>query len=123
MNTTGFSDDQKHALVDLLIVGMYADGNLASDEDACLQHLLESFQLPSDYDRQKLLDASFTRVNHLAGTASGVRAYIGQLAARFPTTDLKRKAVDDLEEILKSDDRFTGEELNLLAVVKEIFGV
>ena len=123
MNTTGFSDDQKHALVDLLIVGMYADGNLASGEDACLQSLLECFQLPSDYDRQKLLDASFTRVSRLAGTAAGVRAYIGQLAARFPTADLKRKAVDDLEEILKSDDRFTGEELNLLAVVKEVFGV
>jgi len=60
MNLAGFTEEQKQALLDLLIVGMYADHNLASAEDERVEHLLDTFEFPSDYEGDRFSDAAFT---------------------------------------------------------------
>src|SRR5579863_7237134 len=62
MNVTGFNQDQKQALLDLLILGMYADHKLTSNKDARIDQLVDSFTFPSDYERDQFSDAAFTRV-------------------------------------------------------------
>jgi len=47
MNITEFTQEQKQALFDLLVVGMYADCNLASAEDDRGQKVLDAFQFGS----------------------------------------------------------------------------
>ena len=61
MNLTGFSQDQMQALLDLLIIGMYVDHNLASSEDSRIEQLLDAFKFSSDYERDNFSDAAFTR--------------------------------------------------------------
>ena len=123
MNLQGFTELQKQALLDLLVLGMYSDRHLASAEDDRLERLLASFQFPTDYARQQFVDASFTRVRQRPITAEGVRAFVGELAALFPDQATRLLAVEALENLLASDQRVTEEETRFGAVVKEVFGV
>ena len=48
MNLTGFTDQQKQTLLDLLVIGMYADGNLAEAEEAKIEDVLDTIKFPSE---------------------------------------------------------------------------
>ena len=121
MNITGFTQEQKQALLDLLIIGMYADHNLASAEDARIDELLATFQFPSDYERQRFSDAAFTRVSRESASPGAIRASVKELAGHFPTREVRRRAYDVLDGLITSDDRVTSEESQLLSVTRELF--
>ena len=121
MNLTGFNDEQKQTLLDLLVIGMYADGNLADAEDAEIKLVLDAMKFSSDSARDQFLDASFTRVRQHLGSPPATRAFVADIARHFPTPDLRQKAYDDLEELLSSDTKVVDKESQLLAIVKEEF--
>lgn len=121
MKIKGFSEPQSQALMDLLVLGMYADHNLASAEDACVQRLLDRFEFKSDYDRQQFCDSAFTRVNRHSGSLDAIRAHAIELAAQFATKPAKSSAYDMLDDLLTSDGRVTSEESKLLAAVRGAF--
>jgi hypothetical protein len=62
IDLTGFTGAQQHALFDLLILAMYADGQLTSIEDEQLQELLGSMGFTEESDRQREFDAAVTRI-------------------------------------------------------------
>jgi len=105
----------------LLIIGMYADHNLASAEDARVEQLLDTFQFASEYERDKFSDAAFTRASRQSGSPEAIRAYVGQVASHFPTREVRQRAYDILDGLLTSDGRVTSEESKLLSATKEIF--
>jgi len=119
---TGFNEVQKQALLDLLVVGMYADHHLASAEDDCIQQRLARFQFASDYECRRVADASFARASRHANSPEAIREYVTQLASHFTTPNLKRSVYDTLEELLTSDGRVTSEESQLLTALWEAFG-
>ncbi len=121
MNTTGFTPEQKQALLDLLIIGMYADHNLASAEDSRIEELLAAFNFSSDYDRQEFSDGAFTRVSRESASPDAIRASVKQLAGHFPTRELRRRAYDILNDLITSDGHVTSEESKLLSVSRELF--
>jgi hypothetical protein len=121
MKTTGFTETQKQSLLDLLIIGMYADHNLTSAENACVVRLLDTFQFSSDYERKQFCDAAFTRASRHTGSPEAIRAYVTQVAGNFPTRDLRRGVYDTLSILLTNDGRITTEESQLLGTVREIF--
>jgi hypothetical protein len=122
MKIKGFSEPQSQALMDLLVLGMYADHNLASAEDVCVQRLLDRFEFQSDYERQQFCDGAFTRVSRHTGSLETIRAQAIELAAQFTTKAAQRSAYDMLDDLLTSDGRLTSEESKLLAAIKEAFG-
>jgi hypothetical protein len=101
---------------------MYADHNLTSAEDACVQRLLDTFQFRSDVDRQGFSDAAFTRTSRHTGSLDAIVAYATQLTSNFTTAAEKRAAYDMLNNLLASDGSVTIEESKLLGVVKKAFG-
>ena len=119
MNTKGLSDGQKAALIDLLILGMYQDGHIAAAEDARVNLLLASLNLPTDYARQQFLDASFGRANQHQGTAESVRNAVFHCASHFKSEPQRRQALDTLAELLASDSKVTNEENTFLVMVEE----
>lgn len=121
MNLTGFNDQQKQTLLDLLVIGMYADGNLADAEDAKIEGVLDTINFPSDSARDKFIDASFTRARQHFGSPQATREFVADIAKHFPTPDIRRKAYNDLEELLSSDNKVVEKESQLLAIVKEEF--
>ena len=121
MNITGFTQEQKQSLLDLLIIGMYADHNLASAEEAEIDQLLDTFTFPSDYERDKFSDAAFTRASRQSGSPEAIRAYVSQIAIHFPTREIRRRAYDILDDLLTSDGKVTSEESKLLTAARDIF--
>jgi hypothetical protein len=97
------------------------DSNLASVEDDRIQKVLDASEFQSDYERQSFSDAAFTRASRQAGSLEMIRAYVTQLASHFPTSDIRRRAYDILEELLTSDGRVTSEESQLLLAAREVF--
>ena len=121
MNITGFTQEQKQALLDLLLIGMYADHNLASAEDQRIQQLLDTFQFPSEYEREKYSDAAFTRASRQSASPEAIRAYVSQIVGHFPNREIRQRAYGILDELLTSDSKVTSEESELLKATKDIF--
>ena len=119
MNTKGFSDEQKAALLDLLVLGMYQDGHIAAAEDERVQLLVKSFDLESDYVRQQFTDASFGRVSKQQRTPEAVRSAVFNYDSTFKDSRQRRQALDALAELLASDNRVTNEENRFLVMVEE----
>jgi uncharacterized tellurite resistance protein B-like protein len=118
---TTLTNAQKQALVDLLVLGMYADHRLASAEDDYLQRLLDTFQFSSDYERQGFVDAAFTRASRRSQSPEAIRSYVAQLAANFLSTQEGQIVYDTLEELVTSDGGPTAEERQMLSAVKQAF--
>jgi hypothetical protein len=121
MNLTEFTDQQKQALVDLLVLGMYADGNLDFIEDEKARRVLETIQFPSDGDQQRFLDASFARARKYNVSPEATRQYVTQIAKNFSTPAIRRQVYSALEDSLSSDRRLADQECQLLVIVSEEF--
>ena len=121
MNLIGFNDEQKQTLLDLLIIGMYADGNLADAEDAKIEGVLNAIKFSSESVRDQFIDASFTRARQHLGSPQATRGFVADIARHFPTQEIRQKAYADLEELLSSDNKVVDKESQLLAIVKEEF--
>ena len=121
MNLTGFTDQQKQTLLDLLVIGMYADGNLADAENAKIEAVLDTIKFPSESARERYVDASIARARQHLGAPQSTRDFVSDIAKHFPTSDIRRKACADLEELLSSDSKVVEKENQLLAIVKEEF--
>ena len=120
MNLTGFNDQQKQTLLDLLVIGMYANGNLADAKETKVESVLNTIKFPSDSARERFLDACFTRARQHLGSPQLTRDFVAEIASHFPTQDIRQKAYSDLEDLLSSD-KDTQKDSQLLAIVKEEF--
>jgi len=121
MDLTGFTEQQKQVLMDLLVLGMYQDGNLASVEDKRIGELLDTIEFPSDDARDRFADASFTRIRQCGSSPEAVRSFVSRIAKNFDTPDLRRRAFNLLESLLQSDNSVAEQEKRLLDVVREEF--
>jgi len=119
MDLKSLNEAQREALLDLLILGMYSDGHLAAAEDTQLRQLLGKMGLDSEYDRDRALDASATRVRKIATTSEAARGHADSLVQVFAARDQRRLVYDALNEFLASDEQITAPERNFAAMVCE----
>lgn len=119
MNLSAFSDIQRQALLDLTMLAMYADGNLAAVEDERIGELLATYGCVSDYERTKQYDASIARVRRHSVSTDAGRAYATLLARQFTTTEQRRQVLEVLDDLLVSDRTVTAQECGFLAAVRE----
>jgi len=121
MDLSGFNDQQKRILLDLLVIGMYANGNLADTKEAKIEGVLNTINFPSDSEREHFMDASFTRARQHLGSPQLTRGFVADIASHFPTPNIRQKAYNDLEDLLSSDTKGLDKDSQLLAIVKEEF--
>ena len=62
MDLNAFNPRERQALLDIFVLGMYADGHLASAEDAQARRLLAAMGHETLDDRNRELDAAITRI-------------------------------------------------------------
>src|SRR4051812_47525028 len=103
MDFKQFTDLQKRALFDLLVLGMYADGNLDLIEDEKARRVLDAIEFSSDGERQRFMDDSFTRARKHGASIEASRRYVVSIAKHFPTLEVRRQAYSALEDSLSSD--------------------
>jgi hypothetical protein len=121
MDLTDFTQPQQQALLDLLVLAMYADGHLTSAEDQSVQRVLTAMGFESEYDHQRQFDASVTRVRQHSQSAEAAEAHAVELARNFTTDAHRRRVYDLLDGLMGSDSRVSGEERRFLSVIGGIF--
>lgn len=119
MNIENFSEPQQQALLDLVILAMYADGHLAKLEDGRVHLLLGSLGFTTKFERDQQYDAAVTRVSRHSLTAVAARGHAATLAALFTTREQRQRVQEILDEIVITDSHVSLEENNLLSVVRE----
>src|SRR5580698_9954354 len=102
MNLSGFNDQQKQTLLDLLVIGMYANGNLADAKESKVEGVLNSINFSTESAREQFMDACFTRARQHLGSPQLTRGFVSDIAMHFPTPDIRQKAYNDLEDLLSS---------------------
>jgi uncharacterized tellurite resistance protein B-like protein len=123
MNITNFSIQQREALLDLLVLAMYADGHLDLVEDTQLERLLAAMGFETDYDRQKQLDASVTRIRQYSVSAELARSHAVQLAKNFSAAEERAEVCRLLEQQINSDNKVAPAEHQLLSAIRASFGL
>ncbi|SRR5581483_2462890 len=121
MNLNEFTKEQRQALLDLLILAMYTDGNLASVEEARVKEVLTSMGWTTDYDRNREFDAAVTRIRQHAQTAELARACAAKLAQYFTVPEQRNRVYGIVSELTALDGQVSPEEGKFLAVVREVF--
>jgi uncharacterized membrane protein YebE (DUF533 family) len=119
MNLTNLNDAQQQAFLDLVVLAMYADGHLASAENARVQQLLEAMGTASDYDRNWLFDAAVARVRKHADTPASLRSHAASLAQSFATPEQRKQANEILTDLFGSEQLMSPRERDFLAVVRQ----
>ncbi len=119
MNLKTLNEQQRGALLDLLVLGMYSDGHLAVAEDAEVRQLLGDMGFDADSDRDREIDAAVTRVRKHTSSAESAREYATGLAQAFQVRDQRRQVQERLNDLLASDKKVTAVEKSFAAVVVE----
>ena len=123
MNLKTLSEPQRRALLDLLVLGMYADAHLAAAEDSDVRQLLGEMGFDTDSDRDREIDAAVSRIRRHTSSVEAARERATELALAFPAKDQRRQVHELLDELLASDNTVTESEKSFAAVVGEALRV
>ncbi len=120
-NLPDFTEVQRQAFLDLLLLAIYADGHLTSFEDARVERLLTALGWTDAYDRQQQFDASVTRVRPYAEVPERARTHAVALARSFTSREQRLKVYAALEEVISSDGHITSFERQFLELIRGTF--
>jgi hypothetical protein len=110
---------QRESLVDLLLLGMFADGSLKVSDDQKLRSVIEeigweSYQTPDLY-----FQSAIAKARDAADTEAGTRARLRRINEGLASDDVRELALERLERFLSLDGRPALEESKFLELAKE----
>ena len=115
MDLAAFSAAQQRALLDLLILAMYADGQLTTVEDEQLQKLLTAFGHTEEFNRQREFDAAVTRVRPFVQSIQKAKEQALLLAEAFTSRSQQKQVYQAVQQIMTSDQHVSSWESTLLS--------
>jgi hypothetical protein len=94
---------QREAVVDLLLLGMFADGSLKASQDQKLLSVIsqigwQSYQTPDLY-----LQSAIAKARDASDTEEGTRFRLRKIGESLETQELRQRALDYLAEFLAVD--------------------
>jgi hypothetical protein len=109
---------QREALVDLLLLGMFADGSLKVSDDQKLLSVIEeigweSYQTPDLY-----FQSAIAKARDAADTESGTLARLKKIRDSLASDEIRQQAIERLEKFLSLDGRPGVEESKFLELAK-----
>ena len=113
---------QTNAILDLLVLGMYADGHLALGEDERLHDFLHRQGIASEDERRQNIGEAVTRVERPGGDETARRRRLAELAARLDTPAARSLALSTLERLLCVDEKYPPGEEHFWNEVRRAFG-
>jgi uncharacterized tellurite resistance protein B-like protein len=112
------SQTAREALLDMLILGAFADGTRSVAESDVIQKVLAAFTFKSEQERRQFSDAASARARSHARPAQQMKSYAAELMPRFDTLDRRRAMLALLNDVVTADGVTTDEERQLLAIAK-----
>ena len=109
---------QREALVDLLLLGMFADGSLKVSDDQKLLSVIEeigwqSYQTPDLY-----FQSAIAKAREASDTVEGTKVRLRKISEGLASDDIRQLAIQRLEKFL-SDGAPGCEESKFLELAKE----
>jgi hypothetical protein len=109
---------QREALVDLLLLGMFADGSLKVSDDQKLLSVIEeigweSYQTPDLY-----FQSAIAKARDAADTEPGTLARLKKIRDSLASDEIRQQAIERLEKFLSLDGRPGVEESKFLELAK-----
>jgi hypothetical protein len=112
---------QTNAILDLLVLGMYADGHLAMVEDERLHEFLKRQGIETEDERRRNIGEAITRMEHHAGNAATRHQQLAELAARLDAPAARSLALSTLERLLCVDEKYPRGEEHFWTEVRKVF--
>ena len=109
---------QQGALLEILILAMYADGHLDLGEDARLDRVLTTMGVDTEYDRDRVLDETITRLREYSQNPQSARAHAVQLAQAFTDPEQCRGLYQLIEQQVNSDSSVVPAEHEFLSAMR-----
>ena len=114
---------QREALVDLLLLGMFADRNLKVSEDQRILSLIQeigwqSYQAPDLY-----FQAAIAKVRDASDTDARTRYRLHKISEALGDAETRAMALSHLAKFLALDGAVDLDEENLLKAAKTEFGI
>ena len=98
---------------------MYSDGRLDLEEDARLNRVLTTMGITTEYDRDRILDDSITRLREYSQNSQVARTRAIQLAQSFTDPEQCRGVYQLLEQQMNSDNSVVPNEQEFLSDVRK----
>jgi hypothetical protein len=105
----GFTQPQREAIVDLLLIAIYEDGRIAWQEDAMIDRQLDAFVWESGTDPHTYLNAATARVREAITTVTGRDRLLADISSRLDSAAARGKALELLAMVLDTDGRSSDE--------------
>ena len=119
---SGISQAQREAMVDLCLLGMYADAKLTLDEQDFLGSELDSLPWESGISLSSYLQRATSKVREAKTDAKSEKALLQDISARLGDDDFKQAAVEALQKLLASDG-MVQQESKFMAEVTRAIGI
>lgn len=120
MNAKELTPEQRRALLELLVFGMYSDGHLSIDEDARVHEFLKECGIEEDFARRTLLQNAVSALRAIPNRSNARKNHLAQVAAPFDKPDAARFAVTKLEDLLTVDGKLSERESVHLQEVRQL---
>jgi len=121
LDLTDFTPDQQHALFDLLILAMYADGHLTTVADEELGQVLAAMGLTAGADRQREFDAVVSRLHPLVQSIWRARQEAIVLANAFTTRSQQKRVYEAVLKMMAADQHVSSWEGALMMELRMKF--
>lgn len=97
----GLTQQQREAIVDLLIVAMYADKNSVLAENDTVVAQIEKLAWDSGISIELYIDTSTSRVRNAIKDEAGTEKFILEIGSRLETREAAEKAMDICSKVVK----------------------
>lgn len=112
---------QTNAILDLLVLGVYADGHLAMVEDERLHEFLKRQGIETEDERRQSIGEAVTRMERHVGNEAARRQQLAELAARLDAPAARSLALSTLERLLCVDEKYPPGEEHFWSEVRKAF--
>jgi hypothetical protein len=123
MFPTRLTQPQREATLDLLLLGIYADGKVSLTENERVYDLLSPFGWDSYQDAREYSQTATSRARGALESEGQLSVFLAGISARLEDEDVKKLALALLARLIESDNAATESEADFYQTAKIAFGV
>ncbi|KST67325.1 tellurite resistance TerB family protein [Mastigocoleus testarum] len=123
LSTDKSEQSQKEAIVELLIMTMYADKTLKIEEDEAIKRYIETLEWKSPMSVEYYLGIAIAKVRKALESPEKIHCFLEDISDRVKTSDLKKQVLQICINLTMSDSEVSTEEREFLQLVSQIFQV
>ena len=121
---TGKSEQsQKEAIIELLIMTMYADKSLKLEENEAIMKYIQTLEWQSPMSVEYYLGIATAKVRKALETSEKTHSFLKDISNRVKTVELKKQVLQICNNLAMADSEISPEEKEFLQRVAKVFQV